>query len=95
MKDWDYDERDYLRLMRQYLEKCIDVETYRAQFFSMSAKRSLLGERASVVIQKAYSDADDYAPVVQLPYTMDEPTLRGLVASSVDELEALGDRLDQ
>ena len=95
MKDWDYDERDDLRLMRQYLEKCIDVETYRAQFFSMSAKRSVLGERASVVIQKAYSDADDYAPVVQLPYTIDEPTLRGLVASSVDELEALGDRLDQ
>jgi hypothetical protein len=29
MKDWEYDEIDYLRMMKAYLENRIDVDTFR------------------------------------------------------------------
>jgi hypothetical protein len=93
-KDWDYDERDYLRLMKAYVENRIDVDTYRTSFFAMSSKRSLVADNASVIIQKAYGDADDYDPVVRLAYTIEEPALKERVAKSIVELETLGYRVE-
>lgn len=94
-KDWNYDEGDYLRLMKSYISGRIDVQNYQREFFSMNAKRSLLSEEASQIIQKAYHDADDYDAVVQLLHTIGEPRLRELVAQSISALEALGHRVDQ
>jgi hypothetical protein len=51
----------------------------------------MLNEEEDVVIQKAYGDADDYDEVVSLPYTIDEPTLRGRVADSLRTLKALAE----
>lgn len=92
--DWDYDERDYLRLMKAYVENRIDVDTYRTSFFAMNSKRSLVSENASVIIQKAYGDADDYDRVVSLEYTIEELALRERVARSIVALETLGYRVE-
>ena len=80
VKDWDYDEHDYLRLLQDYVENRINVETYRDRLFSMSAKRSLMADEASIVIQQTYGDADDYDPVEKLNYAIDESALRERVA---------------
>ena len=93
MKDWDYDEIDYLRLMKAYLQDRIDVGTYRRQLFSMSAKRSLLSEAASEIIEKTYSKTDQYDAALRLPDTIGEPELRDFVADSVRQLETLGYQL--
>jgi hypothetical protein len=81
--------------MRAFLERRIDAETYRREFFSMSRKRTLLSDEASRIIQKAYGDADDYDSTVRLPHTIEEPRLRELVADSSRELEALGHHLEE
>jgi hypothetical protein len=94
MKDWDYEEIDYLRLMKAYLEELIDVDTFRRQLFAMNAKRSLLSEEASEIILKAYSKTDQYDPLLRLPDTIEEPELRHFVSNSVKRLEALGHRLE-
>ena len=94
MKDWDYDELDYLRLMKAYLEDHLDVDTYCRQLFSMNAKRSLLSEQASEIVQKTYSKADQYDAVLRLPDTIQEPELREFVSRSVKQLEAMGYRLE-
>jgi hypothetical protein len=94
MKDWDYDEIDYLRLMTAYLPGRIDVDAYRRPLFAMNSKRSLLSEEASLIIRKTYGRTDDDDPVVRLEYTIEEPLLRDFVADSVRQLEALGYRLD-
>jgi len=93
-KDWDYDEIDYLRLMKAYLENHIDVDAYRRQLFSMNKKRQLLSEEASEIIMKTYSKTDQYDAVICLPYTIEEPELREFVANSVKQLEDLGYRLE-
>ena len=94
MKDWDYDEIDYLRLMTAYLPGGIDVDIYRRQLFAMNSNRSLLSEEASLIIRKTYGRTDDYDPVGRLEYTIEEPILRDFFADSVRQLEALGYRLD-
>lgn len=95
MKDWDYDERDYVRLMNAYLDQQIDVDTYRRQLFSMNAKRSLLSDPASEIIQKAYSMTDRYDRDLRLADTIEEFELRNSIASSVQQLEDLGYRVDE
>lgn len=95
VKDWDYDEHDYLRLLKDYVENRIHVETYRDRLFSMSSKRSLMADEASIVIQQAYGDADDYDPVEKLDYTIDESALRERVEKAVAELERLGYQVEE
>jgi hypothetical protein len=94
MRDWDYDDLDYLRLMKAYLEDHLDVDTYCRQLFSMNTKRSLLSEQASEIVQKTYSKTDQYDAVLRLPDTIQEPELREFVSTSVKQLEALGYRLE-
>jgi hypothetical protein len=95
MKDWDYDEIDYLRLMKAYLENRVDVDAFRRELFSMNAKRSHLSEEASLIIQKAYGRIDDYDPVARLEHTIEEPELRELIAASAKQLEELGYRIEE
>jgi len=94
MKDWDYEEIDYVRLMKAYLEQLIDVDAFRRRLFSMNAKRSALSHNAAEIIMKAYSKTDQYDAVLRLPDTIEEPELRKFIASSVEQLEALGYDLD-
>jgi len=53
-------------------------------------KRSIITDEAFCLLQTAYTDADDYDPVVRLEYTILEPVLRSRVAKSVEDLAALG-----
>jgi hypothetical protein len=95
VKDWDYDETDYVRLMKSFLQKRIDAASYTRQLWDMNKGRALFAsDEASIVIQKALGDADDYDPIVRLQYTIEEPALRVRVEDSVKQLEALGFRVD-
>ena|SRR5215467_10877561 len=94
VRDWDYDETDYLRLMKAYLEGRIGVEAFSRQLWGMNGKRSLMTEAASEIICRALGETDRFDPVLREPEYIEEPSLREFISRSVKQLEALGNRLD-
>lgn len=92
--------QDYMRLMKAFWDGRTDAEEYTRSCFDLSKKRvNIADEEANRITQQAYGDADDYEPDVELrrrnPQWIDEPTLRGRVANSLRELEALGYRIEK
>jgi Bacterial self-protective colicin-like immunity len=90
---------EYMRLMKDLLDRRISADNYRLSYFALSKRRvSIFDEEASRITQQAYGDADDYEPDpklrLELPNTIREPELRERVAKSLRDLEALGHRLD-
>jgi Bacterial self-protective colicin-like immunity len=82
---------DFVRLMRDYLDRRIDVEEYRKKYFELSKRRlNISNEQVDRIIQRSYGDADDYDALLRLPYTITEPELRGRVADSLSQLSAMG-----
>lgn len=82
---------EFVRLMKDYLERRIDTSQYRERYFALTKKRvHIPNEDVDRIVQQAYGDADDYDPVVRLPHTIQEPELRERVGKSVKELELLG-----
>ena len=57
-----------------------------AAFFAVFEEVAL-GTKSRIVIEKAYWNAGNYDPVVQLSYTIDEPVLQDRVAIAVSGLE--------
>jgi hypothetical protein len=49
----------------------INVHTYRRQMSSLNAKRSLLSEGTSEIIQRTYSETDQYDAVLRLDDTIE------------------------
>ena len=76
IKDWDYEPDDYLLLMQDSLRGNINAQTYTRKLFSTNSKRSISSEASSIIIQKAYSEADAYNPNIRLDYTITERQLR-------------------
>jgi hypothetical protein len=87
----NFDVHDFVRLMKDYLDQRIDVNQYQKMYFDMTIKLvTIPSGDVDRIIQQAYGDADDYDPVVRLPYTIEEPELRARVANSLRELASLG-----
>jgi hypothetical protein len=85
---------DFLRLMQNYLDGKIDVDSYCSSYFDLAVKRNTITSDESRIIYTAYHDADDYDPEVRLEHTILEPELRRRIAMSIEELAALGHKLD-
>ncbi len=81
---------DFMRLMRDFLGKRIDVHQYRRSYFDLSKMRMDMSDDEDKIIQEAYGDADDFDDVVHLEYTIDETQLRERVSGSLERLRALG-----
>ena len=82
---------EFVKLMRDYLEQRVDASQYRSRLFSLFKQRMIVqNEVVSQVLQEAYGDADDYDPVVRLPYTIQEPELKARVQRSLERLGSLG-----
>src|SRR5207302_1265183 len=88
IKDWDYEPDDYLLLMKDFLRGNINAHTYARKLFSTNSKRSISSEASSIIIQKAYSEADAYNPNIRLDYTITERQLRRSVEGSAKQLES-------
>ena len=82
---------DYVRLMKDYLGRRIDVREYRRCFFSFAKMRAdVLSEEEDKIIQQAYGDADDFDDAVKLEYAVNEGQLRQRVSASLEKLKTLG-----
>jgi Bacterial self-protective colicin-like immunity len=80
---------DYVRLMKDFLGRRIDVHEYRRCFFSFAKMRAdVLSEEEDKIIQQAYGDADDFDDSVKLEYVINEGQLRQRV--SLEKLKTLG-----
>jgi len=87
----DLNVASFTRLMQEYLDGSISANQYRQTFFDFNKRRvDIPDELADRIIQQAYGDADDYDPVVRLPYTIGEDELRERVTKSFQALVALG-----
>ncbi len=90
----DYGEieiRDFVRLMRNYLEGRVNAAQYQNDYSELMTKRFIVpSEDVSKILQKAFGDADDYDPAVRLQHTIEEPELRRRVAESIKQLMSLG-----
>ena len=89
---------DFMRLMKDFLDRRISADQYARDYFGLSKKRINISDGAiSRITQQAYGDADDYEsdPAIRYPKWIGEPELRERVTKSLHELEALGYRLDQ
>jgi hypothetical protein len=93
----EFDVTDYMRLMRDFLERRIDADQYARSYFKLTVKRvNIPNEKVNRITQQAYGDADDYEPDIAIrePNWIGESELRDRVAKSLRELAALGFRLE-
>jgi hypothetical protein len=81
---------DFLRFMKEYLDRKIDARSYQRGIFDLMKQRGTFTDEEFRILQMALADADDYDPIVKLEYTILEPELRRRVANSIEELIALG-----
>jgi len=81
---------DFVRLMKEFLGRRIDVRQYQQSYFDLSKKRFVATPEEDKILQQAYGDADDFDDVVHLEYTVDEEQLRSRVSTSLERLKALG-----
>jgi hypothetical protein len=81
---------DFVRLMKEFLGKRIDVHQYRRSYFDLSKKRFIVSDEEDKILQQAYGDADDFDEVVHLEYTINEVQLGERVTTSLERLRALG-----
>lgn len=81
---------DFVRLMKDFLGRRIDVHQYQRSYFDLSKKRLLATPEEDKIVQQAYGDADDFDDVVHLEYTIDEEQLRTRVSASLERFKALG-----
>jgi hypothetical protein len=58
--------RDFIRLMKDFLDRRIDVRQYQGSYFDLSKKRFIVTEEEDEILQQAYGDADDFDDVVHL-----------------------------
>jgi hypothetical protein len=86
---------DFVRLMKDFLDKRIDVHQYKRSYFDLSAKRIIVSDDEDKILQQAYGDADDFDDVVHLEYTIDEEQLRERVSASLERLKGLGHAIPQ
>jgi hypothetical protein len=92
--------QEYLRLMADYIEGKITAGQYKTLFFDFNRLRvNIPNEDASVLIQRAFGEADDYEPDENLrqanPQWIGEPELRERVAKSLQQLSALGYNIER
>jgi hypothetical protein len=93
----EFDVTDYMRLMRDFLDRRIDAHQYIRSYFELTVKRvNIPNEEVSRITQQAYGDADDYEPDITIrhPNWIGESELRDRVARSLRELACLGYRLE-
>lgn len=81
---------DFVRLMKDFLDKRIDVRQYQRSYFDLSTKRFIVTGEEDKILQQAYGDADDFDDVVHVEYTIGEEHLRERVSASLERLKALG-----
>jgi hypothetical protein len=81
---------DFVRLMKDFLDRRIDVRQYTRSYFDLSKKRFVATPEEDKILQQAYGDADDFDDVVHLEYTINEEQLRGRVSTSLERFKALG-----
>lgn len=86
----DTEVLDFVRLMKDFLDRRIDVRQYQHSYFDLSKKRFTVTPEEDKILQQAYGDADDFDDVVHLEYTIDEEQLRSRVSNSLERLKALG-----
>ena len=67
---------DFVRLMKDFLDRRIDVRQYQRRYFDLSKKRFIVTDEEDKILQQAYGDADDFDDVVHLEYTINEELLR-------------------
>ena len=81
---------DFVRLMKDFLDRRIDVRQYQRSYFDLSKKRFVATPEEDKILQQAYGEADDFDDVVHLEYTIHEEQLRSRVSTSLERLKALG-----
>jgi hypothetical protein len=81
---------DFLKLMKSYLDREIDANSYCSRYFDLMTKRMTIGREVSTILQIGFGDADDYDPDLRLEHTILEPELRDRVAKTIAEIAALG-----
>jgi hypothetical protein len=86
---------DFVKLMKDFLDKRIDVHQYKRGYFDLNAKRIIVSDDEDKILQQAYGDADDFDDVVHLEYTIDEEQLRERVSASLERLKGLGHAIPQ
>ena len=84
------DVLDFVRLMKDFLDRRIDVRQYQRSYVDLSTKRFVTTPEEDKILQQAYGDADDFDDVVHLEYTIDEEQLRNRASTSLERLKALG-----
>lgn len=84
------DVLDFVRLMRDFVDRRIDVHKYQRSYFELNTKRIIVSDEESKILQQAYGDADDFDDAVHLDYTINEEQLRGRVSASLERLKTLG-----
>jgi Bacterial self-protective colicin-like immunity len=93
----EFDVTDYMRLMRDFLDRRIEAHQYVRSYFELTVKRvNIPNEEVNRITQQGYGDADDYEPDITIrpPNWIGESELRDRVAKSLRELAALGFRLE-
>ena len=80
----------FVRLMKDFLDRRIDVRQYQRTYFDLSTKRFIVTDEEDKILQQAYGDADDFDDVVHLEYTINEEQLRERVSASLERLKTLG-----
>ena len=90
--DIDVHVSNFIELMNRFLMGQVRADEYCTAYFDMSKKRFIVTEEESIVLQKAFGDADDYDEVVRGPY-IGEPELKARVRKSLEQLAALGHTL--
>lgn len=81
---------DFVRLMKDFLDRRIDVQQYCRSYCELNVKRIVVSEEESKILQQAFGDADDFDEVVHLECTISEAQLRERVAASLERLRTLG-----
>jgi hypothetical protein len=81
---------DFVRLMKDFLDRHIDVRQYQRSYFDLNTKRIIVSEEESKILQQAYGDADDFDDAVHLDFTINEEQLRERVSASLERLRRLG-----
>jgi hypothetical protein len=81
---------DFLRQMEGYIDGKIGVDDYCQGIFALMKRRMTISDEECRILQTAFHDADDYDAEIRLEHTILEPELRRRVATSIEELRALG-----
>src|SRR5207249_3167731 len=81
---------DFVRLMKDFLDRRIDVREYQRSYFDLSKKRFTATSEKDKILQQACGDADDFDDTVHLAYTINEEQLRECVSASLERLKTLG-----